>query len=33
MEGNSDIVFAVLCLVVVVVSLWIVTRVHPRVPP
>ena len=32
MGGNSDFVLAVLCLVVAVVSLWIVIRGHPRVP-
>jgi hypothetical protein len=32
MDGYSDIVLAVLCLVVAIAALWIVNRVHPRVP-
>jgi hypothetical protein len=32
MGNDSDLVLAILSVIVIVVSLWVVHRVHPRVP-
>jgi len=32
MNGDSDIVLVILSLVLIVVSLWVLYRTHPRVP-
>ena len=32
MSGDSNLIFVVLCVVVIVVSFWVLFGTHPRVP-